>query len=482
MSEQTPKTAPAKATLRRKKRDVEAPVAAAPDTKTKPERKAKVARPKTPAHVPTEIEAIPQQQDLLGWLPVPTSTPAPTRHPEPESAPAPALERETRDIAIPATNQEEPVHAPEPALPSATAATRTTLSMAERASRFSRRPPAVADEAPRSAPVPLSMAERALRAGQHHRTVVEPVAPRPKPLDMAEIAERNRLARQATRGLADVPALEPAGEPRTQPSMAERAARHTLQHRVQATPEPAPDGAQRPAVAPPAAAEAVTMAERAADAVHRRREAAAPAQTREAIAGTQTDAIHASCAVFLVSRNHAPRIGAALQTWKQVIDSVDVRWWMLDLGSTDDSVALADAAHVPVLYRPGGLAQPFASLDAAVRAARADIVVVLDADAQPSQQLAAVLPAVRRGAHVAAAPARHPVALAISTANWTGRGATDTAFWLQTNVTWLPASGEAASSRGLVAALFKPEFFGVLRQPATWPDVLRGLARRYLPF
>ena len=354
--------------------------------------------------------------------------------------------------------------------------------MADRASRFARRPPPAVDEVPRSAPVPLSMAERALRAGQHHRAVPEPVAPRPKPLDMAEIAERNRLARLASRGVADVPAPPPEPAVESRPTMAERAARHTLQHRAQETPEAMP-AVERPAAPQPVAEGTVTMAERAAEAVHRRRDAASPAQTREPIAvAAASEAVQASCAVFLVSRNHAPRVGPALQAWKQIIDSVDVRWWLLDLGSTDESVAFAEAAHVPVLFRPGGLAQPMASLDAILRAARADIVVLLDADAQPSQQLAGVLTAVRRGARVAAAPARHPVALAIATADWPTTGARDAAAWLHAHVTWLPDANPQAASRGLVAALFKPELLELLRHPAEWPDALRGLARRYLPF
>jgi len=336
------------------------------------------------------------------------------------------------------------------------------------------------------------MADRARRMGAGHRVVPESAADRPKPLDMSDLAARNRQARTAGREERPAAAATPPPEtamPRTALSMAERAARHTLGHRVDAQEAPtpaasvlAPPSASPPARAAPTTDDAMTMAERAADAVHRRREAAqsgSPAATPVTSPRTP-DVIAGATAFFVVSRNHAGVLADRLRGWQLLLDAVDVRWGVLDLGSTDSSAAEAESVHATLLTRPGGLVDPLATLQAVLRQTSAEVIVLADAHARPGQDLLAVLQAVRNGRMAAAAPAHAPQVLALSRKAWLAKDfakSADLRAWAAQDggVALLSGVGDPPSEGFVQAAVRAPKLRRLLTAAKQGRDLALGL-------
>lgn len=390
---------------------------------------------RTATDAPTESKAAPVQEKALtegkarvapkprkpaAQAEAPAASKAPAKGKPPTAKPKPAETKQRPAKAAPAEPVREQLDLLAVPPPSAPA------PLPEPAARYPRRaPPPAQDQPVRET---LSMADRARRMGQHHRPAETAATERPKPLDMGEIAARNRMARHAVRDERLPEPVAPA-PPKVEPgpSMAERAARHSLVHRVDDKPQVAAP------VAPPIAASVpvpadddVSMAERAAEAVRRRRDAHGPAQVAPPVepqrAGSR--AASSSTAVVLVCRNHARFLVDRVKAWQRLLDAIDTRWLVLDLGSTDDSVDQAEAAHVQVLRRPGGLVTPLATVDVAVRQAGADVVLLIDAAAEPHPAIIELAGVVRAGHAAAVAPERHPIALAVARQAWleAGRG------------------------------------------------------------
>jgi hypothetical protein len=154
--------------------------------------------------------------------------------------------------------------------------------------------------------------------------------------------------------------------------------------------------------------------------VRRRRDAHGPAQIAPQVEPVRVPGrVRASStAVVLVTRNHAGIVKDRLRAWQGLLEAIDTRWFVLDLGSTDESVAEAEAAHVQVLRRPGGLVRALATVDVAVRLAGADVVLIIEAAAEPHPSIIELAGVVRAGHVAAVAPERHPVALAVSSQAW----------------------------------------------------------------
>ncbi len=281
---------------------------------------------------------------------------------------------------------------------------------------------------------------------------------RPKNLDMAAIAARNRQARDAARDERPVAAPIPvqANRPRTErlvpvpvkpvperprdDSMLARAARHNTllrdeQERTQAlaqkpvevkTPVP-----QRQKPQP----DEQSMVERAADATKRRRDAVGGPLQATTTEEMVSPPLHlATTAFVLVSRNDGGRVTDRLHAWRALVEAPDVRWWLLDLGSVDESIAHAEAAHAQVVLVPGGAVAPMATLAALLRRVDADTILIADADALPDRRSLRVLADVRAGKKVAAAPADRPGVLAIDRTAWQAEGfgrAVDLQAWSQ---------------------------------------------------
>ncbi len=334
-------------------------------------------------------------------------------------------------------------------------------ALADRAARYNRhrsplddRP--LAQQMPQTQPEPRPLAPA--RPYLHPRAP-EPVhvdESKPKALDMAAIALRNRQARDAARDERPMahPVPMPSARqrherpeiatPKPEPTrprddtMLARAARHNTllrdeQERSQAlaqkpveTKAPVP---QRQKQEP----DAQSMVGRAADATKRRRQALGgplPAETAEEMAAPP---VHlATTAFVLISRNDGGRVVDRLTAWRALIEAPDVRWWLLDLGSVDDSVAHAEALHAQVVVIPGGTVAPMATLAALLRRVDADTVILADADALPDRRALRVLADVRAGRPVSAAPSDRPGVLAIDRKAWQRDGfgsATDLATW-----------------------------------------------------
>jgi hypothetical protein len=246
---------------------------------------------------------------------------------------------------------------------------------------------------------------------------------RAAPVDMAEIARRRQQVREATE------ALERQQEPpRGNVSMAERAARAGMARKVvldeAAVAREADQRAEserlRQERQQAADEQGPSMAERAADAVRRSREAGGPAQVSRAEVDAGA-AVAASVAVVLVTRNHAGRVGDAFAVWRERLDAVDLRWFALDLGSVDATAAEAEAARASLVVHAGGLAAPMQALDALLRTVTADVVVLADAGAVPGAWLPDVIAQVRAGRAVVAAPAGSPMVVAIRRQAWRER-------------------------------------------------------------
>ena len=277
---------------------------------------------------------------------------------------------------------------------------------------------------------------------------------RPKALDMASIAARNRQARDAAREerplahptppsqrqrverLAAEPST-PTPKPRDE-SMLARAARHNTLLRDEQ--ERATQLAQQPVeVKSPVAQrqrlqpDNQSMVERAAEATKRRRQALGGPLPAEPVQEVQAAPMHLTTTAFvLVSRNDGGRVRDRLTAWRALVEAPDVRWWLLDLGSVDESVAHAEELHVNVLSVPGGAVEPMATLAMLLRRVEADTVIIADADAMPDKRSLRVLADVRAGQRVAAAPAERPGVLAIDASMWRRDGtgqAPDLSVW-----------------------------------------------------
>ncbi len=127
--------------------------------------------------------------------------------------------------------------------------------------------------------------------------------------------------------------------------------------------------------------------------------------------------------VVLVTRNHAHLIENRLRSWRELLPEVDLRWAVLDLGSTDATAQrVEEFAGVRLLVRPGGLVGPAAALTAALKALTGDTLVLVDVEAEPDTVVEALLRAVKAGAAVAVAPRTRADFLAISRASWEAGG------------------------------------------------------------
>lgn len=257
--------------------------------------------------------------------------------------------------------------------------------MADRAMRYQRRFQAdPAPATPRPPPPPIA-------PPRTFRGPAEPAAAPRKPLSMAEIAERQRAARLAAREPADrAPAPAPASAPA---NMQERALRFrpSPTDAEVATPDAPADETPKPHR--PVAADS---AQRAMDATRHKRgdaePAGNPAPPTEAFAPPPTRSV----TVALAARNHAAVIGPTLQNWRAAVNDVDVRFCVVDLGSTDETVAqVQDVAGLALLHCPGGLADPPRVLAVLARGIDADMVVVADGDCQPAAELLALVQACR---------------------------------------------------------------------------------------
>ena len=267
--------------------------------------------------------------------------------------------------------------------------------------RYGRRMPAEQVDAPRRAPPPI---QPRYPAAQAQTVQIEIVAR--KTVDMAELAERQRAAREAARG--EQAAAAPQRAPNA--SMQERALRMRS-----APPEAAPLQPDRPTPAQ----------------VPRHAPADSQARTREVMRHRQAEpetanAIHSASGppdlgtvLVIACCNHATILQQRLTQWRAEVPDLDVRQCVLDLGSTDDTAAIAEEVPtVRLLHRPGGLADPLRTLAATLRAVTADVVVFVDAAAEPGPAALRCAQAVRHGGALVFAAAENPHVCAISAKLW----------------------------------------------------------------
>lgn len=148
-------------------------------------------------------------------------------------------------------------------------------------------------------------------------------------------------------------------------------------------------------------------------------------------------------ALVLVTRNHESRLAAALAGWRAVLPAFDLRVSVLDLGSVDGTLAVAEAERLEVSVAPGGLARPVEALIQAARESSGEVIVVADADLAPTPVVQAMVDEVRAGAPLVVAAGRRPGLLALDRGRLPGPDAgpvpgvgadsVAVAAWLQTN-------------------------------------------------
>jgi hypothetical protein len=281
---------------------------------------------------------------------------------------------------------------------------------------------------------------------------------------MAELAARRRETQAVTR--REVAPLPPRREPMDLQQRAARYAKPVEDGAIKSEPAApdrqadAPMAPSLPALGNTSPASDVDMMARAADQTRHKR-AAGPAQG-ETIAQltTRTDTAPQGSLVFaLVTRNHGRLAADRLLQWKRVLDRPDARFVQLDLGSTDDSVAvLSDQPGLQLLVLPGGLVTPAATLLQLARHVPGDVLLVADASAEPDPVALALVTAVRSGALAAVAPRLDSTVMAVSAAKLEANADKLLRSWAEfaavgTGVVRFGAERGPASGRGLVAAL-----------------------------
>ena len=167
-----------------------------------------------------------------------------------------------------------------------------------------------------------------------------------------------------------------------------------------------------------------------------RRPAPAPIDNRtrraknlsDQVAGGSTSAaipsktsIRSAISVVLITRNHEALVCQRLQQLRECITAMDTRWWALDLGSVDRSVAVAREARVNVIFAPGGRVHPMASLDQALTGCGGEVIVLLDAECLPGEGLHQLIESVRQGPPLAVPRARSPGVVVVRRSAWEGR-------------------------------------------------------------
>lgn len=278
--------------------------------------------------------------------------------------------------------------------------------------RYPRRQP-LADPPPRR-PVPAPV-ERPLPVPR-----AAPLPPRP--LSMAELADRQRQTREMARHPErEVPPGREVPQRPAPVSMQERAMRYrgAAEPEVRAAPAAAPaKDTAAPAAAQPERRTHEDSQARALEAARHKRE---PGPTGAASCAPPWETAMASggATVALVTRNHAGIIEERLKAWRTVLAEPDLRWAVLDLGSTDATAQkVEEHPGVRLIVRPGGLVEPAATLQALLKGLPGDAVVLVDVEADPDSVVESLLRALKAGAALAVAPRKHPDVLAISRAQW----------------------------------------------------------------
>lgn len=296
--------------------------------------------------------------------------------------------------------------------------------------RYPRRQP-LADPPPRRpAPAPVERPLPVPRAA--------PLPPRP--LSMAELADRQRQTREMARHPErEIPPGREAPQRPAPVSMQERA----MRYRGAAEPEsravaaaPAKDIAAPVAAQPERRTHEDSQA-RALEAARHKREPG-PAGAASCAPPWETAMASGGATVALVTRNHAGILEEKLKAWRAALPEPDLRWAVLDLGSTDATAQkVEEHPGVRLIVRPGGLVEPAATLQALLKGLPGDAVVLVDVEADPDSVVESLLRALKAGAALAVAPRKHPDFLAISRAQWDHGGQPDLAQLL----TWAEVHG-----------------------------------------
>ena len=291
--------------------------------------------------------------------------------------------------------------------------------------RYPRRQP-LADPPPRR-PVPAPV-ERPLPVPR-----AAPLPPRP--LSMAELAERQRQTREMARHPdREIPPGREVPQRPAPVSMQERAMRYrgAAEPEVRTAPAAAPaKDTAAPAAAQPERRTHEDSQARALEAARHKREPG-PAGAASCAPPWETAMASGGATVALVTRNHAGIIEEKLKAWRTVLAEPDLRWAVLDLGSTDATAQkVEEHPGVRLIVRPGGLVEPAATLQALLKGLPGDAVVLVDVEADPDSVVESLLRALKAGAALAVAPRKHPDFLAISRAQWDHGGQPDLAQLLQ---------------------------------------------------
>lgn len=126
-------------------------------------------------------------------------------------------------------------------------------------------------------------------------------------------------------------------------------------------------------------------------------------------------------AVVLVTRNDEDLIRPVAAKWREEFGALSTRWYAVDLGSTDATVAALQGMPVKLSLHPGGRAEMMQTLDLALDAIDNDAVLLVDVRATHCPDAAKLVAKVHQGAPLAVPAVRRPGIAVVSMSHWRKR-------------------------------------------------------------
>ncbi len=221
------------------------------------------------------------------------------------------------------------------------------------------------------------------------------------------------------------------------PSARKRRRRRSAKKKAvkEAGPEPAPPAESEPV--PPSPPKSVAVAPASIDNRTRTARGLVERVGATAVEREPSLSLRAALSLVVVTCNDSALVGRRLDQLCQQVTAIDTRWWVLDLGSVDDSIAVAQQRRAGVVAVPGGRVRPLEALDKAMEGCGGDLVVFVDAGCADVSSIPKLVAHVRQGAWLAGPDSRRPGLVVVSREAWQKQafaGSFDLRQWAQPGV------------------------------------------------
>ena len=187
-----------------------------------------------------------------------------------------------------------------------------------------------------------------------------------------------------------------------------------------------------------------------------------------------------SLAVVIITRNAEAVIAERIKAWRDEQPGLGTQWLVLDLGSTDGTLAALESLRVQLVSMPGGRVRLLEAMDRAMAANDADVVLFADALALPSSVGDDLVDRANRGAALAVAGGERTGILTVPRAAWQQggfAGSFDLLHWAR-DKGWVAELGGADADLGDVAGTCLP--LAVRRAPRRPLAMAAWRMRRWL--